>query len=107
MAHVDVRAHLRRISAARRAAEELRSFAASCKLASLREDSNAVADEALELLREFEANVGLAMLCLLPLQLCCAVDTLLLPRFRLLLVVARAEAATDEGAVLAQLHAPA
>eukprot|EP00882_Tetradesmus_deserticola_P009379 GHRQ01009899.1.p2 GENE.GHRQ01009899.1~~GHRQ01009899.1.p2 ORF type:complete len:363 (+),score=86.88 GHRQ01009899.1:277-1365(+) len=56
MAHVDVRAHLSRISAAKRAVEELRVDVASCKLATLREDSNAVADEAVELLREIEAQ---------------------------------------------------
>jgi hypothetical protein len=74
MASVDVRAHLSRISAAKRAAEELRNFAAACSLANLRDESNAVVDEALELLREFEAKVRLALL--LQLQ-CCSVKLLL------------------------------
>ncbi|WIA08465.1 hypothetical protein OEZ85_007902 [Tetradesmus obliquus] len=54
MASVDVHEHLTRISAAKQAAEELRVFAASCKHASLRDGSNAVVDEVLQLLRGLE-----------------------------------------------------
>jgi hypothetical protein len=62
MSSVDLRAHLSRISAAKREAEKLRIWAAACQLANLRDESNAVVDEALELLREFEAKVRLVLL---------------------------------------------
>jgi hypothetical protein len=62
MATVDVGDRLGRISAARRAAEDLRIFAAGLsKHANLRDDSNAVAAEALELLREFENKASAAV----------------------------------------------